>query len=460
MISAIQNFLERFPDKFGSFLPEVIIALGLSLLLFLSLFRLKRTILIGLYLATLLGAMGASWGLPEAAVFIPFRNLVCACALASVVFFYNSPLFQSKYTAESLFLLLASSLGLNMMMLSEDLLSLFVALELSAIASYILVILSWQKNSLEGAMKYLLFGVFASAVMLYGISWIYGLSGNTYLATTTWKVPVSLIHYFAIFMTLAGLLMKISAVPYHIWTPDAYQIAPTPVVAFLATASKIAGIVAILKVVNAYAPILPNITQIVALISIISIILGNLIAFWQKNLKRMLAYSSVANAGYLLIGAVNPSYQDILFFFLLVYSIANVLIFAIAEYYEQNYQFTNLEHFAGIGKTSPLMSISLLIGFVSLAGLPPTAGFTAKLLIFSMLWGNFETSKQVTFVIWLLIGLLNTIIALFYYLKMPYFAFFRNTEQTHSTKHQNYYFLASIILLAALLIILFIKPFG
>jgi len=460
LISAIQNFLEQFPDKFGSLLPEVIIALGLLLLLFLGLFRLKPTILIGLYLATFLGAMGASWGLPEEAVFIPFRNLVCACALASVVFFYNSSLFQSKYSAESLFLLLASSLGLNMMMLAEDLLSLFVALELSAIASYILVILSWQKNSLEGAMKYLLFGVFASAVMLYGISWIYGLSGTTDLAITTWQIPVSSIHYFAIFMMLAGLLMKISAVPYHIWTPDAYQIAPTPVVAFLATASKVAGVVAILKVVKAYAPILPDITQIVAFISIISIVLGNLIAFWQKNLKRMLAYSSVANAGYLLIGAVSPTYQDILFFFLLVYSIANMLIFAIAEYYEQNYQFTNLEHFAGIGKASPLISISLLMGFVSLAGLPPTAGFTAKLLIFSMLWENFETSKQVIFVIWLLIGLLNTIVALFYYLKMPYFAFFRNTEQTQSIKHQSYYFLVSIILLAALLIIFFIKPFG
>ena len=424
-------------------------------MLFLGLFRLKIIILIGLYISILIGAMGASWGLPKDAAFLPFRVLVCLSALGSVVFFYNSPIFQSKYTAESLFLLLASTLGLNMMMLAEDLLSMFIALELAAIASYILVILAWKKHSLEGAMKYLLFGVFSSAFMLYGISWLYGLSGSIELLSLSWKFSIGFLHYVAIFMILAGFLMKISAVPYHIWTPDAYQIAPTPIVAFLATASKIAGIIAILKIVKAYEPIFPDITQIIAFIAIISILWGNLVAFWQKNLKRMLAYSSIANAGYLLIGAVNPNYQDILFFFLLVYSIANMLIFVIVEYYEQNYQYTDLEHFAGIGRAAPLLGIAFLIAFLSLAGLPPTAGFTTKLFIFSSLWEYFQANRQTIFIVWFIVGLLNTAIALFYYLKIPYLAFFRKKKEIYTPPT---YFFFTIITLSLVLVWLFIKP--
>lgn len=401
-------------------------------MLLLSLFRLKHIVYVIFYVLILCGAIGGSWGLSEKSIFLPFRILVYLNALGSVVFFYNSSIFQSKYTAESLFLLLASTLGLNMMMLSEDLLSLFVALELAAISSYILVVLSWKKHSLEGAMKYLLFGVFSSVLMLYGISWLYGLSGSIELLSISWNFPVGYLHHIAIFLMLAGFLMKISAAPYHIWTPDVYQIAPTPIVAFLATASKIAGTIALFKITKAYAPILPNIMQMIAFIAIISIIWGNLLAFWQQNLKRMLAYSSVANAGYLLIGAINPNYQDTLFFFLLVYSVANMLILVMAEYYEQNHQYTDLEHFSGMSKVSPLMSISVLVGFVSLAGLPPTAGFTAKLLILSGLWESFQFNKQSIFLLWLVVGAFGSVLSLFYYLKIPYFAFFKSLN--HSTK--------------------------
>ncbi|GAB4125964.1 MAG: hypothetical protein OHK0045_01020 [Raineya sp.] len=345
-----------------------------------------------------------------------------------------------------------------MMMLAEDLLSLFVALELAAIASYILVILAWKKQSAEGAIKYLLFGAFASAMMLYGISWLYGLSGSIDLKLLSWKFSLGLMQYAAIFMMLSGLLMKISAVPYHIWTPDAYQIAPTPVVVFLATASKVAGIVAILKLVRAYEPIFPDVTQILAVIATASILLGNLVAFWQKNFKRMLAYSSVANAGYLLIGSINHSFQDILFFFLLVYIVANFLIFSILEYYEQKYAYINVEDFSGIGKMQAIISLTLLVGLVALAGLPPTAGFTAKLLIFSALWEQFQANKQSFLLVWLLVGLFNTVVGLFYYLKAPYFAFFKEAKKPlHEPLPTS--ILLGAVLLSVLLIGLFVKHF-
>lgn len=456
MISAIQNFLERFPNKFSSLLPEVIVAFGLVCILFLGLFRLKNYIFIALAVAILLGAIVAGTQV-STSDFLYFRILVLANTLACILFFADSPLFK-KSIVESIFLFLSSALGLNMMMLADDLLSLFVALELSAIASYIWVVLSWQKNSFEGTIKYLLFGVFASAIMLYGISWLYGLSGSINLQISSWKIPVSQIHYVAIFMMLSGLLMKISAVPYHIWTPDAYQIAPTPVVAFLATASKTAGIIAIAKIVKAYQMVFPDITLIIAFIAILSIFWGNLVAFWQKNLKRMLAYSSIANAGYLLIGTLNENYQNVLLFFLVVYSIANILILLIAEYYEHNHQFTDLEHFAGIGKTNTEIAATVLLGFVALAGLPPTAGFTAKLLIFSSLWDYYEATQQKLFLIWFILGLLNTFVALFYYLKIPYFAFFKQQEKNLQAKQKNYYFFVSITLLVILLVVLFVKP--
>lgn len=457
MVSSIQVFLEEFFPKFNLLLPEVVMALGALVLLILGFFRFRSIIFIGTYTLTLVGAIVASFYLSDEAIFLPFRNLVCVMALLNVCFFANNSIFQPQYISESLFLLMASALGLNMMMLAEDLLSLFVALELAAIASYILVILSWKKNSLEGAIKYLLFGVFASALMLYGISWLYGLSGGIRLEAVSWSFPVGSLHYIALFMTLAGLLMKIAAVPYHLWAPDAYQIAPTPVVAFLATASKIAGVVAILKILNAYEAALPDISLVVAYIAMISIFWGNLVALWQKNLKRMLAYSSIANAGYLLIGAVTPKYREVLFFFLLAYSIANVLILMIAEYYEQNYQYTDVEHFAGVGKSNPFVALALLIGFVSLAGLPPTAGFTAKLLIFSALWEKFEASKQNIFLIWLIIGLLNTVVALFYYLKVPYFAFFKDKKEVRAFTVP-VYLLIGVALLSLFLIWFFLKP--
>lgn len=458
MISSIQSFLDQFLKKSYLLLPEACVALGLVILLFLGFFKLKNFFLVFFFVLVIIGALGISFFLTDEAMFLPFRRMVLLTALGSVIFFKEAPLFRSENTTESLFLLLASTLGLNMMMLAEDLLSLFVALELAAISSYILVILAWKSKSTEGAMKYLLFGVFASALMLYGVSWVYGLAGSIELKPLAWKFSLGFLQYMALFLMLAGLLMKISAVPYHIWTPDAYQIAPTPVVAFLITASKIAGIVAILKIVKAYEPIFPDITQIVAWIAIISIILGNFVAFWQKNLKRMLAYSAIANAGYLLIGAVQTNTQNALFFFLFAYSLANMLILAIAEYYEQKYQYTNLEDFSGLGKTSPAIAVALLIGFVSLVGLPPTAGFTAKLFLFSTLWEKFEITKQTTLLIWLLVGLLNTIVALFYYLKVPYFAFFRNQKDVQASKFPAFLLIATS-LLVALLIWFFIRPF-
>lgn len=345
------------------------------------------------------------------------------------------------------------------MIAANDWVTFFVALELSAIASYILVIISWKPESYEGAIKYLLMGLLASAVMIYGVSWLYGFFGSF-----EWQTPTKIhfnsqiLLYVAILMAIAGVLMKISVVPWHIWTPDAYQAAPTPVVAFLATAPKVAGLLALYKILKAYQPLVEKLDEMICFLAIISIVWGNFVALWQKNFKRMLAYSSIAHAGYLLIGVAvgNQFSLEALSFYLLVYIVANYLLFYLADYYENQYQIFHLEDFKGLGHSDIQPAIWLFVALLSLAGLPPTAGFTAKMLIFSTLWENYEATQSVGYLIWLMVGLLNTVIGLFYYLKIPYYAYLKENAERNKIPESS--LMLAGILSVLLLITLFFFP--
>jgi len=462
LYSQIQVFLENIFKQTSSIFPELVLVLGLVVLLFLSLFKKKNTLLKTLvYVAILLGSLLASFYTPaENTQFIEFRRLILLSALF-VPLFFSKPAFlsQTNEQAEWLFLMLSGSLGLMMMISASDWVTLFVALELAAIASYILVILSWKKDSYEGAIKYLLFGVLSSAVMVYGVSWLYGFMG-TFSFDALLKVHFQndVLLYMAFFMAIAGLLMKISAVPWHIWTPDAYQVAPVPVVAFLSTAPKIAGLLALYKIMQVYAPVISEIKIILALLAIISIIWGNLVAFWQKNLKRMLAYSSIAQIGYMLMGVVVATdfALESLWFYLVAYVLSNFLVFALAEHYEKHHHIVNIEDFKGLGQKDTWAMVCMLVGLVSLAGLPPTAGFTGKLLLFSALWENYNLTNLDMYVVWLLVGVLNTIVGLFYYIKIPYQAFLK--EKTSHTPIKDTYLMAVCIGASIVLVLLFIKP--
>ncbi|PKQ67059.1 NADH-quinone oxidoreductase subunit N [Raineya orbicola] len=468
MENLLNNFIESFWQKFPFLLPEISITIGLNLLLLISLFEKKwqnkiwfASLLEGLYALILLVSMYLTYQMPQETFFPAFRQMILLSTLLVAIFFPKpAQIAQNKVLGEYYFLLLAASLGLMLMLKSQEWLSLLISLELSAVALYVLVVLSWQKNSLEGSLKYLLFGIMASAIMIYGISWLYGLQGRVLsFENIFWKISNSQLTYVAFILVLSGFLLKISAFPWHIWTPDAYQIAPTSVTAFLATAPKIASTAVLYKISLAYEPVLPVLPQVFFLIAVASILVGNLVAFWQKNLKRMLAYSSVANAGFLLIATnlYKSNDEKIFLFFLLVYVLANFLLFALAEHYETKHQIIEIQAFEGLGQKDTFLMIAMFVGFLTLAGLPPTAGFTAKMLLFSLLWEKYQSSQESFLLIWLVIGLLATFLALFYYLKIPFLAFFRPSKNFQRQKNLRLYLLVSLLLL--LLLLLFFRPF-
>jgi NADH-quinone oxidoreductase subunit N len=302
--------------------------------------------------------------------------------------------FQGEYYA----LLLAAFLGCITMPSSRDLLMLFISLELvSAPGFMIAAFRKTDPRSNEAGMKFFLIGVLSSAVMLYGMSLIYGVTGSTHLATigarlgglTGAKQTVSLA---AILFVVAGFGFKVSAVPFQFWAPDTYEGSPVPVAAFLSVASKAAGFAGLLQLMFvAFAPAADFWTPVFAVLSIATMTIGNLVALRQTQVVRLFAYSSIAQAGYMLlpfalVGA-SPSIDQKAFasveFYILVYGVMNLGAFAVLTAMARESPTLLLDDFSGLIRRSPVLAGSMTLFLISLAGIPPTAGFFAKLLIFS-----------------------------------------------------------------------------
>lgn len=326
--------------------------------------------------------------------------------------------------------LLASSMNFIIVLLS---------LELISLSSYLLAGFGFDKKSAEGSLKYFLFGTVATACMIYGFSILYGFAGTLDFSSDLFINNViarsSPLLLIAGLLTLAGFLFKITAVPFHLWAPDVYESAPTPVVAFISVVPKLAGMAVLAKftlAIHLFGQSGYNWQVILAAIAMISILIGNLSAIAQTNPKRMLAYSSVAQAGFLLIGIVTFSMDGIHFmlFYSAVFLIMNFLVFNTLNQFENTFGQLSIPSFAGLGTMAMLSSIAMLVGFVSLTGLPPTAGFTAKLFIFGSLWGAYQQNGELILLALFVIGLLNTVVSLFFYLKIPYYLFMKERKET------------------------------
>ncbi|MFC5412556.1 NADH-quinone oxidoreductase subunit N [Larkinella bovis] len=329
-------------------------------------------------------------------------------------------------------ILLALLLGLYLMTMSVNLLTIYLSIELVSISSYLLTALSADRKASEGGLKYLLFGAISSAIMLYGMSLLYGLLGTLSLTDSLNELTRndSLVIYIAGFLTLAGLFFKLSLVPFHVWTPDAYEAAPTPIVAFFSVAPKAAALLVLMRILTA----LPaNFQTPLAVISIASITLGNLSALWQTNAKRMLAYSSIAHAGFLLVGVIafNETGFEAATFYVATYVFINMAAFLLTDLLarQENKELT-MQDFSGLGNQQPLLGAALTVVMIALTGLPPTVGFTAKFLAFSSLLEAHQANGNP----WLLalfgIGLLNAVVSLFYYLRIPFLLYFRPAPAT------------------------------
>lgn len=355
-------------------------------------------------------------------------------------------------------LMLFSITGMLGLAVTNDLITLFISLETMSICLYVLAgLFKNEKIGAEAALKYFLLGAFSTGFLLYGIALIYGATGATNLIAIAAAAEPSLLFLAGTGLLLVGLFFKIAAVPFHMWTPDVYQGTPTTLTAFMATAVKSATFVAFILVLSRMLPNteLGDWQNVIRVVSIITMIVGNLIAMAQDNVKRMLAYSSIAHAGYLLVGlaaGTEAGYAGVLYY-LFAYTIMNAGAFGVIAYYERNHglDFTEIDSYAGLGFKVPVMGVMLSVFLFSLAGIPPMVGFIGKYYVFA-------AAVQAGLVPLAIIGVLASAASVYYYLRVMVYLYFKEPHKEYTMKTPGFMFKWTLILLALLTLYYGIEP--
>ena len=364
------------------------------------------------------------------AIFFDIIFLITAAII--ILSSYNYVGKYVKSDGEFYTLLLFSVTGMMFMASTSELLTIYISLELTSIPLYVMAgLLRTSERSAEAAVKYVLLGAMSSAILLYGFALLYGLTGTTDLTGIAISIEKgvqngNVLLLIACALILAGFGFKISAVPFHMWAPDIYEGSPTPATAFFSVGSKAAGFAALLRIfvtgglgqVN-----LQSLITIFAIVAILTMTLGNLVAAVQTNVKRMMAYSSIAQAGYILVGFTaslsgqNSYGSSAVLFFILVYALTNLGAFAGIIALANATGGEKIEDFRGLAKRAPLLSAGTALCLLSLSGIPPMAGFVSKVFIFSAAW-----SQGLSWLV--IIALINTVVSLVYYgrlVKVMYF---------------------------------------
>ena len=316
-------------------------------------------------------------------------------------------------------LILLSTLGMMVMISANDTLALYLGLELQSLAIYVLAAINRDSlRSTEAGLKYFVLGALSSGMLLYGISLVYGYTGNTSfdaIAAALSAADRQLGLVFGLVFVLAGLAFKISAVPFHMWTPDVYEGAPTPVTAFLAAAPKMAAMALTVRAtMGAFAPIAADWQQIIVFISIASMALGSFAAIGQQNIKRLMAYSSIGHIGFALVGLAANSETGVrgVVIYMLIYLVMTLGTFAFILAMRRNGQnVEQIDDLAGLSATNPMMATILTILMFSLAGIPPLAGFWAK-------WYVFLAAINAHLYTLAVIGVLTSVVGAYYYLRI------------------------------------------
>ncbi len=341
-------------------------------------------------------------------------------------------------------LILLSTVGMMFLSSSNELLSLYIGLELTTIPLFVLAaFFKDDRLSVEAGIKYFVVGALSSALLLYGLSFLYGLTGTTGLLQM--RINLALTHLgfqkmswillFALILVIAGIGFKLALPPFHQWAPDVYEGAPTPIAAFLSVGSKGAGVVAFAKIfvlgLAGYygTEMAPNDWGWLAgILACLALIIGNVLAIRQTNIKRMLAYSSIAHAGYVMIGIVAMDALGItsVGFYIFAYLFANMGAFGVVAVFEEKSGSCQIASYRGLAKSSPLLSHSLTVFLLSLAGIPPLAGFLAKYYVFAAAIKVAGSEADYRWLYWLVgIGMLTAVFALYYYanvIKQMYFS--------------------------------------
>jgi NADH-quinone oxidoreductase subunit N len=347
-----------------------------------------------------------------------------------------------NYVGEYFSLILLSAVGMLVLVSSMELITLYIALELSALPLVALSAFLGDSKSSEAGLKFLLLAALSSAVLLYGLVLIFGVTGTTHLGLISSQIAGgsggigSPIYLFGITLLVAGFGFKIAAVPFQMWVPDVYEGAPTPITAFLSVASKAAGFAVILRVFyGGLFDLALDWGVLFGVLSAISMTIGNLVAISQVNIKRMLAYSTIAHAGYMMIGLATASSSSLgegmifgpstILFYLGGYALTNLAAFIAIIAVTNRTGNEEIQGFWGIGRRAPFEAFVLAVSLVSLTGIPPTVGFMAKLFIFS--------SAINSGLIWLVaLGLINSVVSAYYYLRIVRGMYLSSSEQQES----------------------------
>ena len=390
-------------------------------------------------LAGTLAGLGATWFMARApglafwnmvkvdgfSVF--FHVLVIAIAAVVILSSYEYMAVQRIRAGEYYALVLFGTVGMALMSSAIELVLIFIALEISSISSYVLAgFRRHEAASAEAALKYFLLGSFATAFFLYGVALMFGATGSTnidQIGSTLRAAPVPLLAFVAVALMFVGLGFKVAAAPFHIWTPDVYEGAPAPVVGFMSTAPKAAAFAVLLRVV--FVIDVHGLVWVIWLAAALSMTLGNLGALVQDNVKRLLGYSSIAHAGYLLVAFAAAPVLGIsaAMFYTAAYAAMNLGAFAVVSHFANaGERYVTLEDYEGLGRSSPLLAATLTIFLLSLIGIPMTGGFFAKFYVFS--------AAVKANLIWLtIIGVLNSGVGAYYYLRIIVMMYMRESRK-------------------------------
>ena len=461
-------------------LPELILAALVLVIITVDLFlpRRNKWILTPLTVAGLLlvgAALVVVWGLNETVyggfyvvddLSVFFKGATVVTGILSALFAPGYLLVRRIPLGEFNTILVSALLGMCVLASSSDLITLFLGLELMTLPSYLLTALhKTDRYSNEGGLKYFLLGSFASAIVLFGISWVYGLTGTTNVAEIAAVVGsrMSGALLVAIGFLTVGATFKVAAVPFHYWTPDAYQGAPTPITGFLSVGPKIGAFALVIRVfAEALAPLRADWLDVFLVLTVLTMTVGNVVALTQVNVKRMLAYSSIAHTGYVMAGLAafaNAPDQEVaaqgieaVLFYLFGYAVMNIAAFAVVGMLQRDTtRFGGLASFAGLAGRAPGLAIAMAILMLSLTGIPPTVGFFAKLYI---LLATVEADLG-----WLAVILvLNAALAAFYYLRVVVYMYMRDPEPDPAPLERSPFGTIALALSVAGVVILGIFP--
>lgn len=414
--------------------PEIILAIGALVLLMIGVFAGERSGRLVSTLAMIVIAISGLWlifvpgdGLAYGGVYLAdgFARFMKVLALIGsfVALFMSMGLAKENQLDKFEFpvLLMLCTLGIMLMISANDLIALYLGLELQSLAIYVIAAINRDSlKSTEAGLKYFVLGALSSGMLLYGMSLVYGFTGHTHFADIAQALTAEGAHslglIFGLVFILAGIAFKISAVPFHMWTPDVYEGAPTPVTAFLASAPKVAAMAMMTRIViSAFQPVLTDWQQVIVFISIASMLLGSFAAIGQKNIKRLMAYSSIGHMGYALVGLAAGSQTGVtgVMLYMAIYMVMTLGSFAIimSMRRKDGTVVENVSDLAGLSTTNPFMAVVLTALMFSLAGIPPLAGFFAKYFVF-------VAAIEAKLYALAVIGVLASVVGAYYYLRV------------------------------------------